>query len=487
MNRIRTLLLVGLALVLVGCGQARRHVSDRQPPAPTSDANEVNVQEVARDAFIYGFPLVMNLKTVYDYSVNQGSPDYKGPFNEVSCEARLFTPADTAVVTPNSDTPYCMFWMDLRREPLVISVPDIEADRYYSIQLIDFYTHNYAYIGTRTTGNQAGRYLLAGPGWAGAAPEGVDDVLPSETDLVFAVVRVQLFGPDDLDRVREIQEGLALQPLSGYLGEPPPPPVAEITFPAWEAGAERSLRAFDYLDLALRLVEPHPDEVGLRERFATIGIGGETPFESAALNKERSEALTAGMQQALEDISAFVAANSTDPLMSARIFGTRTYLAESAAEMGQPNLYLLRTAAAMTGLYGNSGAEALYPSFFTDSDGDPLDASQYDYVMRLPPGELPPAKSFWSLSMYDGKTQLFIENPLDRYLLNSSMEEQFVKEADGSIVFYIQAEAPPEPLLSNWLPAPAGPFYAVMRLYLPTDEVLEGQWTPPVISKSGDS
>jgi hypothetical protein len=155
--------------------------------------------------------------------------------------------------------------------------------------------------------------------------------------------------------------------------------------------------------------------------------------------------------------------------------------------MGLPDLRMLRAVGAMTGLYGNSGAEALYPTFLVDSDGDPLDASKHDYVMRFAPGDLPPAKSFWSLSMYDGKTQLFIDNPLDRYLLNSSMVADFVEEPDGDIVFYLQAEAPPEPLTANWLPAPDGPFYAVMRLYLPEDEVLEGRWTPPYIEKADDS
>jgi len=476
MNVIRTLSLIGVTLALFGCGQDKPPGSDRQASSPISNTDEVNVEAVARDAYVYGFPLMMNLKTIYDYVINQDAPDYKGPFNEVSCEARLFTPADTAVVTPNSDTPYCMFWLDLRREPLVISVPDIEADRYYSIQLIDFYTHNYAYIGTRTTGNGAGRYLLTGPGWAGSKLDGVDDVIPSETDLVFVVVRVQLFGPDDLDRVREIQEGLALQPLSDFSGEPAPPVADNIAFPAWEPGAERSLRAFEYIDFALRLVETRPDEATLRQRIAAIGIGAGAPLKVAALDADQSEEMAAGMEQGLTDMSDFLAANATDPLMSARIFGSREYLTESAAEMGKPDFYLLRAAAAMAGLYGNTGAEAIYPTFFADSDGDPLDASKHDYVMRLPAGEFPPAKSFWSLSMYDGKTQLFIENPLDRYLLNSSMEERFAKEPDGSIVFYLQAKAPAESLQANWLPAPAGPFYAV-----------EGRWTPPVIAKSDDS
>jgi hypothetical protein len=476
-----------MALALVACGQDSPSGAEPAANVAPAEPPTIDVSRVARDAYVYGFPLVMNLKTLYDYVVNEDSPDYKGPFNEVSCEARLFTPADTAVVTPNSDTPYCMFWMDLRREPLVLSVPEIESDRYYSIQLVDLYTHNYAYIGTRTTGSEAGRYLLAGPEWSGAVPDGVGEVFRGETDFVFAVIRVQLFGPDDIGRVSEIQAGFDLQPLSGFLGEAAPAAVSDIVFPAWEPGAERSLEAFEYLDFALRLTEPRPDDAVLREQLAAIGMGDGAPFKSAALDPDTAAEMTAGLKQALADMSAFVEANASDPLFSNRLFGTRAFLDETAADMGLPDLRMLRAVGAMTGLYGNSGAEALYPTFLVDSDGDPLDASKHDYVMRFAPGDLPPAKSFWSLSMYDGKTQLFIDNPLDRYLLNSSMVADFVEEPDGDIVFYLQAEAPPEPLTANWLPAPDGPFYAVMRLYLPEDEVLEGRWTPPYIEKADDS
>ena len=146
--------------------------------------------------------MVMNYKTMWNYAVDKDNPEYKGPFNEVSCEARLFTPEDKAVVTPNADTPYCMFWMDLRAEPLVLSVPKMEGERYYSFQLIDLYTHNFAYVGNLTTGNEAGHYLLAGPGWDGEKPEGITDVIRSETDVIFNVTRTQLFGPDDLEKVQ---------------------------------------------------------------------------------------------------------------------------------------------------------------------------------------------------------------------------------------------------------------------------------------------
>ena len=154
----------------------------------TKELTLEEAKAIAKEAYIYGFPMVINCKTVYDYVVNVNSPDYKGPFNQRSCEARLFTPDDKTVVTPNSDTPYCMLWMDLRAEPQVISVPEMEPERFYHVQLIDWYTHNYAYIGTRTNENKPGKYLLVGPNWKGEKPEGIKEVIKSETNLIFAVI-----------------------------------------------------------------------------------------------------------------------------------------------------------------------------------------------------------------------------------------------------------------------------------------------------------
>jgi hypothetical protein len=190
MKTITLLFTICVLVTVLGCES-----KESQPTTATdSDAPELSSEEVtaiAKDAYIYGFPMVMGYKTMYAYAVDQDNDDYKGPFNQKSCEARLFTPRDKAVVTPNSDTPYCMFWMDLRVEPLVLSVPEMEPERFYHFQLIDLYTHNYAYVGTLTTGNGAGKYLIAGPGWDGAKPEGISDVIRSETPFVFSVTRTQ--------------------------------------------------------------------------------------------------------------------------------------------------------------------------------------------------------------------------------------------------------------------------------------------------------
>ena len=172
-------------------------------------------------------------------------------------------------------------------------------------------------------------------------------------------------------------------------------------------------------------------------------------------------------------------------MISAKIFGTREFLAKSAKKkFGLDDFYILRAAAAHTGLYGNSAEEALYPTYFSDSEGAPLDASKHDYVMTFAADGLPPVKAFWSLTMYDAKTQLLVSNPINRYLLNSTMQDSFKKHEDDSVTLYVQAKSPNDKLESNWLPAPSGPFYVVMRLYGPEPEALEGSWRPPHLKRA---
>ena len=465
-------ILLSVVLVLVGCAKS-------QPPvAITPDEAEA----IAREAYVWGFPMVMNFKTLYNYVIETSNPEYKGPFNQVVCEARLFTPDDKAVVTPNADTPYCMFWLDLRAEPLVLTVPEMEPERFYHFQLVDLYTHNFAYVGALTTGNDAASFLIAGPDWQGEQPEGIEEIMSSESEMVFVVTRTQLFGSDDLERVKEVQAGYELQPLSSFLGTEPPsaPPMPD--FPVWQEGAQFDERFFGFLDFMMTVLEaPAPGREDLWQRLARLGIGA-GDFDFAALAPEIQQAIKAGREAGFAEIEAFVADHVTDPLISGKVLGTRQFLEQSAADNFQiDNIDILRTVAAHRGLYGNSAAEAIYPTFMTDADGAPLDATANRYTLTFPEGQLPPVKSFWSLTMYDGATQLFVDNPIDRYLLNSTMMDDFRMGDDGSLTLFIQEDSPENAWAGNWLPAPHGPFYVVMRLYGPAETVLEGTWTPPPV------
>jgi len=477
MTRSQSVLAV-LAVALLSSGCSR----PTDPQTSDSELTADEARDIAKDAFIYGFPMVVNYKTMYLYVIDETSPDYKGEFNEVDCQARVFTPEDRAIVTPNSDTPYCMFWGDMRSEPLVLTVPDIEPDRFFQVQLVDLYTHNFAYVGTVATGNHAGNYLIAGPGWDGETPDGIIGVVRSETQIVFSIIRTQLFGADDLDRVKEIQNGYQFQPLSAFLDQPAPASALAVNFPVWREGAQFDVGFFDYFDFMLSLVEPVAEERLLFERFAKIGLGTDGPFDLDDFVPDIAEALAAGIQDGFEEIEATVVELAGDPLASAKVFGTRDFLRESASKnYGWDDFYLLRTIAAHMGVYGNSGIEAIYPTYLVDSERTPLDASQNNYQIAFAADGLPPVKAFWSLTMYDGKTQLLIDNPVDRYLLNSTMLEQFVRGEDDSLTLYIQKESPGGDKESNWLPAPDGPFYMVLRLYGPERAALAGEWTPPPV------
>ena len=436
--------------------------------------------QIAKEAYIYGFPLVLNYKTMYSYAIDKKSPEYKGNFNKLACVARVYTPEDRAIVTPNSDTPYCMTWVDMRVEPVVFTIPEIDKKRFYEVQLIDLYTHNAAYISTVATGNVPGKYLLAGPDWKGEVPKGITKVIPFETQFLFSIHRTQLFNPSDIENLKKIQDAYKVEPLHAFLGTKAPSAPAAIDFPKWKDGDEFNAQFFAYLDFMLTLVKTPDEEQALMKRFAKIGLDGKGNFDIKKLSPEIQKALEEGAKEGLAAIKEFGAKASKDPLASAKVFGTRAFLNKSAKENYKlDDLFMIRAVGAQMGIYGNSGEEAIYPTYLADAEGTPLDASKNNYTMTFKKGAFPPVTAFWSLTMYDGKTQLLIDNPLNRYLLNSPMIEQFVLDEDGSLTLYVQKESPGKELESNWLPAPDGPFYAVLRLYGPKTEALEGKWVAP--------
>ena len=471
--KFKFILSVLLIPLLIGCNQ-------KAPELTPAEA-----KEIAKEAYIYGFPLVLNYKTMYDYAVDTKSPEYKGDFNTISSAARVYTPEDKTIITPNSDTPYSFTWVDLRAEPVVYTIPEIEKDRFYQVQFIDLYTHNFAYISTVATGNVPGKYLLTGPDWKGEIPKGIAKVISCETQFFLTIHRTQLFNPDDLDNVKNIQDGYKVQPLSAFLGTTAPSKAAAIDFPKWEEGAEYSAKSFNYLDFKLTLVKTPQEEQELMKKFAKIGIGTEDKFDTKKFSPEIQKAIEEGAQEGLAAIKEFGKKETSDPLVSAKVFGTRAFLNKSAKEnYNIEDLFMIRAVGAEKGIYGNSGSEAIYPTYLVDTKGAPFDASKNNYTMTFEKGEFPPVKAFWSLTMYDGKTQLLIDNPLNRYLLNSPMMDDFMMNEGGSLTLYVQKESPGKNLEANWLPAPNGPFYVVMRLYGPKEEALKGTWTNPPLLKS---
>jgi hypothetical protein len=442
------------------------------PPAHAQAVvSPAEARAIAEEAYIYGFPMVDNYRIQHAYFVDRENPEFKAPWNDIRNIPRVYTPEDKAIQTPNSDTPYSMIGMDIRAEPIVLTVPPIEKERYFSIQLIDLYTFNFGYIGSRATGNDGGSFLIAGPGWKGETPKGVKKVIRSETELLLAAYRTQLFNPGDLDNVKKVQAGYKAQPLSAFLGEPAPKPAPAIDFikPLTPDAQKTSPEFFNILNFVLQFCPTDPSETELMERFAKIGVGAGKTFDAGKLSPEAKTAIEQGVADAWTDLAKLQKRVDAKEVTSGDMFGTREYL---------KNNYLYRMAAAVMGIYGNSKQEAMYPVYGVDSDGHKLDGANR-YTLRFAPGQLPPVNAFWSLTMYELPSSLLVANPLNRYLLNAPMLPQFKRDADGGITLFVQNESPGTDKEANWLPAPKGPFIAFMRLYWPKPEALDGTWKQP--------
>ncbi|HMQ33021.1 MAG TPA: DUF1254 domain-containing protein [Chloroflexaceae bacterium] len=443
----------------------------------TMAATAGDARAIAKVATIYGFAIVDNLRIQHSYFVDSASHDFKAPYNRLVHIPRVYTHEDTALQTANSDTPYSWCGLDLRAEPLVITVPPIAPERYFSVQLIDLYTHNFDYIGSRTTGNGGGHFLIAGPGWQGQTPDGITRVIRCETELAIALFRTQLFNVDDLDNVKAIQAQYAVRPLSAFLGQPAPAAAPSIAFPAplTPEAQKTSLEFFRLLNFALQFCPTHPSEAELMARLATIGVGAGLPFDAGTLAPETRQAFEQGMADAWADFAGGVQLANEGKLGSGDVFGTREIL---------KNNYLYRMLGAALGIYGNTQAEAIYLPYYVDADGQQLNGA-HRYALRFGPGQLPPANSFWSLTMYGEPSKLLVANPINRYLLNSTMLAQFKRDADGGLTLLIQHESPGKDNEANWLPAPEGPFSMMMRLYWPQAAALDGSWKAPPLGRAG--
>ena len=432
-------------------------------------ATPSEARAIAKQAYLYGYPVVQMYKTLYAQAVDKGGANFEAPFNHIGSNAQ-----DHTSLAPNVDTPNAFMWMDLRREPLVLTLPGIEDERYYAVQLVDLYTQNFAYLGTRTTGNHGGHYLIAGPDWKGRQPVDVDRVLYSESNIAYALYHTQVFDQKDLGKVKQIQSGYNVQPLSRYVKQPAPAQVPRIDWPKPTATMTEGPQVFRYLNFMLAFAAPQASEKDLLARFATIGIAPGAPFKLNQLSAEQRKALEDGIGDARAEYAAFKKDKLDSHQVSrAEVFGSRDHL---------HNNYLYRYAGANLGMFGNSSDEAAELSYIVDSDGKPANGARHSYTLHFAKDQLPPTDAFWSLTMYDAKTQLPVPNHKHRYLINSHMLPSLKRDADGGLTLALQHHEPPKAEQSNWLPAPPGPFHAVLRIYLPKPEVGSGQWQQPALT-----
>jgi len=439
------------------------------------DLTKSQIMDIALESYIYLYPLVL-MEVTRKVGTNVEKPvGMKAPMNSFA-HARQFPPADFRdVVRPNFDTLYSAAFLDLKKEPMILSVPDTQ-ERYYMMPMLDMWTDVFAVPGKRTTGTKAGSYALCGPKWNGKLPDNVTRI-DSPTNIVWIIGRTQTNGPKDYDAVHEIQDGYKLTPLSQWGKQVNPEPgvvdksVDVKTPPMVQVD---TMSAADYFSLAMDLVKdnpPHIFDTPVVSRMNRIGLTTGYSFDINKTNPMVKEALeqapAAGLKMMKEKLA------STRNLINGWMVSTELMGAYGTN-------YLSRAAVAMVGLGANLPEDAVYPMNLADGDGKPTDGSS-KYVIHFDKGNLPPVDAFWSLTMYDAQG-FPVPSEINRCAIGDRDELKF--SPDGSLDIFIQNEKPSGDRVSNWLPAPKEAFGVTMRLYSPRTEILRGAWVPPVIRKN---
>jgi hypothetical protein len=436
----------------------------------TQSITAAEARAIAEEAYVFGYAMVENYKSIFGFCLYPKSPVYSG-FNKYQHNRKLYDPDFTLVVTPNNDTLYSTTFADLRTEPLVISVPPT-GDRYFVIQLVDGSSDNLAYIGTRETGRNGGEFVLVGPNYKGyLATDRFDRVIVSPSQFVALVTRTGINGAEDTAGATAIQDNLHLTPLSQFLGQPAPEPAPAVDFLPFDPAKVDGIEFFTYLDMVLNWHTPRLDEVGILGRMKRIGVlaGGLDEFDAGQFSPEVQAALLEGIHAGRKAIE------ERGSNLGERINGW-----EYTPPMGHFGTdYLFRSAVAWKFMYTNSQEEALYPIANVDGNGSALDGKS-NYLLRFEKDGTPPVDGFWSVTMYDGKTQLLVRNDLKRYSIGDRTPG-LKFDPDGGLTLHLQHSSPGTEPESNWLPAPDGSFYLVLRAYVPKEEIISGRYRlPPV-------
>jgi len=433
-----------------------------------------DAREIAREAYIYAYPLVL-MEVTRKVGTNVAEPaGLNAPINQLAHAREFPDPSFTMVVRPNADTLYTALTYDVSKEPLVVSVPD-SGGRYYLMPWLDYWSDVFAAPGKRTTGAGARTFAIVGPNWPGSLPAGVERYnSPTESGLLIG--RTQTNGKADYEAVHKFQDGMKAVPLSAY-GKPYTPPKGKVN-PNQDMSAPPDqvdkMDAATFFAMFAELMTdnpPHANDYPILERMKRIGIEPGKSFSLASAPKEVQDAMKAAPAEALKQIKA------TWSKSGILANGWRTNLTAIGTYGAD---YRHRAGVAYAGLGANVIEDAVYPTALADAEGQPF-SSDKRYVLHFTKDRIPPARAFWSLTMYDQR-QLFTENPIGRYAIGDRDELTF--NPDGSLDILVQADSPGKDKEANWLPAPkSGPFTMNLRLYWPKTEVLDGRWTPPPVAR----
>ncbi|HZZ79042.1 MAG TPA: DUF1254 domain-containing protein [Gemmataceae bacterium] len=447
----------------------------RPVPAQDTKPDAEEAAKIAVEAYIYGYPLVTVEMTRQVITNSPTVKGMRGPMGQFVNLREYPTAAFKDVTAPNADTLYSSAFLDVGKEPYVLSIPD-EEGRYFLLPMLSGWTDVFAVPGKRTTGTGPQKYAITGPGWKGDLPEGVKE-LKSPTSTVWIIGRTYCTGtPEDYKAVHAIQDKYALVPLSAYGKAYTPPkgkvdPDIDMKTPVRDQ--VNRLDAATYFKMLASLLKDNPPakaDSPMVEKLAKIGIVPGKDFDMSKLDPAVAKALQGVPKAAQAKIMGYFKqagkeVNGWQIMTETGIYGTN---------------YLQRAFVTAIGLGANRPQDAVYPTSEVDGDGKPYDGAN-KYVMHFPKGQTPPAKGFWSLTMYDGD-YFFVKNPLNRYTLSPRNSLKY--NDDGSLDLYIQKDSPGKEKESNWLPAPSGKFILMMRLYWPqvsAPSIIDGTWTPPPV------
>ena len=431
---------------------------------------------LATDAYIYGYPLItmeMTRRVITNVSAVEGT---RGPMGQF-IKLRQYPDASFRDVTaPNADTLYTTAWIDVGKEPWVLSIPDMK-DRYFLVPLLDGWTNVFQVPGKRTTGTDAQTYAITGPGWKGSLPPGVKEY-KSPTSIIWILGRIYCAGtPEDYAAVHALQDQFKLVPLSSY-GKPYSPSAGTVDPSIDMKTAVREqvnrMDAVSYFSLLPQLMKANPPaaaDAPELAKFARIGLVAGRDFDASKLDADFVKRIP---QVAFDRIMLQFKVGKTMKNINGWGFDTETGVYGTD--------YLNRAFVTAIGLGANRIQDAVYPTSLKDAEGKPYDGAN-KYVMHFPKGQLPPVRGFWSVTMYDAN-YFFVANPINRYSI--SARQNLKANPDGSIDLYIQNQSPGADKESNWLPAPKDKFILMLRMYWPSDKspsILNGTWKPPAAKK----
>ena len=444
----------------------------------SSSITEEAARAIGVDAYLYFYPLIsVDITRKQSTNIEAGKEFGKGPMN-MFVNVPAFPLADLKVVVRiNFDTLYSIAWLDLTKEPQIVSVPDTDG-RFYLMPMLDMWTDVFASPGWRTTGTKAANFLVTPPGWSGTVAEGFTRI-NAPTSYVWIIGRTKTDGPSDYDAVHKIQAGYNVTPLSRW-GNAPEPVIVKIdpsvdmkTPPKIQVDTMPAAKYFTYAAELLKLHSPHITDEPIIAQMKKIGVEPGKSFDFDQLDPVVKTALESA-PGAAQQLMAWKVPSV------ARIVNGWSMNTDTMGVYG--NYYLKRAIVTQLGLGANLPEDAIYPLNLFDDTGKPLDGAN-KYTLHFDKGASPPVNAFWSITLYDSEG-FQVANVLNRFAVSSYFP--FKTNADGSLDLYFQNESPAKDRETNWLPAPKGAFNLTMRLYGPRSEALTGKWNPPAITKIRD-